>query len=132
MGRLRRVPRKLHTHSPSLQLPVSSSTPLLPKIASQSAANPLLQILKRSRHLAETIIRPPAAQSLAQAFNQAPEAYTQRAARLLLQRPTQCLQRLVADSPAVLPPNKREAEQHPTPRAIDCALLHVYLQLQTL
>src|SRR5262245_36813235 len=42
MGRLRRVPRQVHTHSPSLQLPVASSAPLLPKIAPQAATNPLL------------------------------------------------------------------------------------------
>src|SRR6185503_21079205 len=50
----------------SLQLPIASSTPLLPKIAPQTATNPLLQILKGRRHLAEAVIRPPAEQSLSQ------------------------------------------------------------------
>jgi hypothetical protein len=35
------VPRQVQAHSPSLQLPIASSTPLFPKIAPQTAANPL-------------------------------------------------------------------------------------------
>jgi hypothetical protein len=84
---------------PDASTPDSPSTPLLPRIAPQATTNPLLQLLKWCRHLAEAIIRPPAAQGLAQSGYQTAKAHAQRAARPLLHRPTQCLQRLVADSP---------------------------------
>jgi hypothetical protein len=49
----------------TLQLPIASCTPLLPKIVPQATTNPLLQLLKWRRHLSKAIRRPPAAQGFA-------------------------------------------------------------------